>query len=316
MDRRKITKATLSVIFFIAVAIISNACIKSHKRMSKRIKGISNDTKTIINILTANNDITKYPKAKGDLRLAQRTSIAVLKRFDEIAKRHNITYWLDWGTLLGAVRHGGFIPWDDDIDIAMEREEYERVIPILESEFNGDGFFIKVWGITQLFYKDTPAHFDIFPFDKGYSVDLPSGEDYNKFSKNLKYLIEKKLKNKNMSIKEHRYSLYKERDSILFNNRKSIDNGFLFYGIGTSCCGVEPNLLLKYSDIFPLKKISFEGMEFYVPNNTEYYLHSLFGDYMSYPNELMPHHDLVDILKNGSSYKNSLELVKMYNVRE
>ncbi len=95
MDRRKITKTTLSVIFCITVAIISNECIKSHKRMSKRIKGISNDTKTIINILAANNDITKHPKARGDLRLSQRASIAVLKRFDEIAKRHNITYWLD-----------------------------------------------------------------------------------------------------------------------------------------------------------------------------------------------------------------------------
>lgn len=102
------------------------------------------------------------------------------------------------------------------------------MIPILESEFSGDGFFVSVGGITQLFYKDTPAHFDIFPFDKGYSVDLLTGKEYDKFLKNLKYFIKNKFKDKNMSIKEDRYSIYKERDSILFNNKKSVKNGFLF----------------------------------------------------------------------------------------
>lgn len=120
-----------------------------------------------------------------------------------------------------------------------------------------------------------------------------------------------------MGIRKHRYSLYKERDSILFNNRKSIDNGFLFYGVETICCnGDKYGLLHEYSDIFPLKKISFEGMEFYAPNNTEHYLHSLYGDYMLYPSSLVPEHDIIGILKNRSSYKNSLELVKMYNVGE
>lgn len=90
MNRKKVTKIILSVIFCIAVIIIPVVSIKTHKRMSKRIKEISNNTKMLVSILTANNDITKHPRATGDLRLVQRTSIAVLKRFDEIAKKHNI----------------------------------------------------------------------------------------------------------------------------------------------------------------------------------------------------------------------------------
>ncbi len=71
------------------------------------------------------------------------------------------------------------------------------------------------------------------------------------------------------------------RDSLLFNNRKSVKNGFLFYGVDTGYTSVRGFVLLfEYSDIFPLKKITFEGMEFYVPNDTDYYLYSLYNDYM------------------------------------
>ena len=69
-----------------------------------------------------------------DLRKLQKTEADILYQVADICDRHNICYFLIDGTLLGAVRHNGFIPWDDDVDIAMPREEYERFITIAIQE--------------------------------------------------------------------------------------------------------------------------------------------------------------------------------------
>lgn len=58
----------------------------------------------------------------------------VLADIDKVCKKHDITYFADWGTLLGAVRHHGFIPWDDDMDICMRREDYMKFLKIAEQE--------------------------------------------------------------------------------------------------------------------------------------------------------------------------------------
>ncbi len=63
--------------------------------------------------------------------------IEVLNEVDKLCKKHGIQYFADWGTLLGAVRHKGFIPWDDDVDITMKRPDYERFCQIAEKELDG-----------------------------------------------------------------------------------------------------------------------------------------------------------------------------------
>ena len=68
-----------------------------------------------------------------DLSLIQRESLRLLTEFDSLCRERNIRYWLTGGTLLGAVRHKGFIPWDDDIDIMMFREDYDRLAKLLEA---------------------------------------------------------------------------------------------------------------------------------------------------------------------------------------
>ena len=62
------------------------------------------------------------------------TQISILDYFASICQKYNLTYWLHFGTLLGAVRHKGYIPWDDDIDVAMLREDYEKLIKVLKME--------------------------------------------------------------------------------------------------------------------------------------------------------------------------------------
>lgn len=72
----------------------------------------------------------------------QSIQLEILKYFDKVAKQHNITYYLAFGTLLGAIRHQGFIPWDVDIDVTMKRQDYEKILDILLKEPEND-FFVK-----------------------------------------------------------------------------------------------------------------------------------------------------------------------------
>lgn len=76
----------------------------------------------------------KYNPEGSDLRRMQMKMLDILTEVDKICKKHDIPYWLAGGTLLGAVRHGGFIPWDDDLDIELMREDYLKLIPLLRKE--------------------------------------------------------------------------------------------------------------------------------------------------------------------------------------
>ena len=75
-----------------------------------------------------------------DKRELQLSELKILRELDRICKKNGLVYYLTAGTLLGAVRHGGFIPWDDDIDVAMPRRDYDRLAKIAQSEL-ADGFF-------------------------------------------------------------------------------------------------------------------------------------------------------------------------------
>ena len=68
------------------------------------------------------------------LRRMQDRMTEMLREIDAICRRHNIRYWLCSGTLLGCIRHGGYIPWDDDLDIEVLREDYDRLMEILPRE--------------------------------------------------------------------------------------------------------------------------------------------------------------------------------------
>ena len=73
-------------------------------------------------------------------RFLQTEELSVLNEIKRVCDRNGIKYYITAGTLLGAVRHGGFIPWDDDVDIVMKREDYERFGRICRAELR-PGFF-------------------------------------------------------------------------------------------------------------------------------------------------------------------------------
>ena len=77
------------------------------------------------------------PASKEVLRKAQMIMLETLVDIDYICEKHKIKYWLDSGTLLGAVRHGGFIPWDDDVDIAMPYSDYKRFLEVCKTDLPG-----------------------------------------------------------------------------------------------------------------------------------------------------------------------------------
>ena len=122
----------------------------------------------------------------NSLRQLQLKELELLKFFQQVCKEHNIEYYALGGTLLGAVRHKGFIPWDDDIDVGIPRPDYERLCKILE-EMSGTGKikfrsyknsedYIRYFGHIEdttfkvvrhdkLKAEETYAWIDLFPLD-------------------------------------------------------------------------------------------------------------------------------------------------------
>lgn len=130
-----------------------------------------------------------------NIRDVQTIAYDILLVFDEFCKKHNLSYYLCGGTLLGAVRHKGFIPWDDDVDLFMSRPEYEKLIKICETESFGEDlvfacpengrfmrpfariYFTKTEVERKYYIKSSGPHtwLDILPVD-----GLPEGEDVRK----------------------------------------------------------------------------------------------------------------------------------------
>ena len=87
----------------------------------------------------------------ADVRDIQIQELDILKRIREICERHGITYYLIYGTLIGAIRHQGFIPWDDDVDIMMTRDNYEQFFS--HRDELGEDFIVQDWRTTPDFWS-------------------------------------------------------------------------------------------------------------------------------------------------------------------
>lgn len=78
------------------------------------------------------------------IKQAWAADLDVLAENDRICKKHDIKYFADWGTFLGAVRHGGYVPWDDDLDICMLRDDYIKFRSVADEELPPGGWIILV----------------------------------------------------------------------------------------------------------------------------------------------------------------------------
>lgn len=116
---------------------------------------------------------------------------------------------------------------DDDIDIAMIREDYEKLPNILSEYFENDGFFFRIGEITRLYYKNLHIWVDIFPMDKGYSETPLLGEEYdnfidflNKIKSKTDFDYNKWLKHEQPVSDKYLQECFKERDTQLVKERK------------------------------------------------------------------------------------------------
>ena len=252
----------------------------------------------------------KYEKIS--LEEAKQIMLSILKEIDKVCKEHNINYWLDGGTLLGAVRHKGFIPWDDDIDIAMLREDFEKFKKVAKLKMKED-FYLEIFDLENIFKgmplkvrakntiyiekwdkknsKKKGIFIDVFPFDR-FSLNK---KELRKelFPKYLYQLKTMRFWIKGLTIKNilkaiaivilklipNKYVIYLNKKYYL-KSLKMKNNTLIGYGYGLTWRNV-----YNYKDIFPLKKAEFEKSDFPIPKNYDKVLKILYGDYMIIPSE-------------------------------
>jgi len=245
------------------------------------------------------NDIgvDKISPAKGELREWQLELLELLKVFDKICRENNVQYWLDFGTLLGAMRHKGFIPWDDDIDVSMLKSDVDKILPILKEHFKNSDFIVRERALTC-------NNFQIRIRNKKYNLGMDIFQVYNypknDFSSEIKQEITKKIVETREMFNKMYHKKYMNKDFVkkIIKNIPIIhstyiapadtkEGNILVRGVEYPYLKKEYVINKKY--IFPLKETEFEGYKFMIPNNPEEYLSSLWNNWKSIPSNIIIH---------------------------
>lgn len=248
----------------------------------------------------------------GRLRQAQLKMLGMLKVIDALCVKHGLDYWLEGGTLLGAIRHQGFIPWDDDLDISMPRASYDAFLRLAPAELPES-----IWLQTA---KSDPGYFNLSvplkirdknsrfiemheqgnePYQQGIFIDVfvydsmpVNPEQRRQFKFRAKKLL-RLLGHKYSKVPMGHYAkLYKALSHFIPKARleqsldaiieKANQENSPYLGYGYDC--VNSNLV-SYDDIYPLKRTTFETGQFNIANRAEVILTQLYGDYHSLPPE-------------------------------
>ncbi len=245
------------------------------------------------------------------IRETQEMLLRVMVDFDCFCREEDLNYYMIGGTMLGAYRHKGFIPWDDDIDVGMVRDEYEKFIAASE-RFGGE-YEIKNYRvsddcdyvITRIYIPgtrienpslkytnlDQRLYFDIFPLDYA-----PNDEQQQERQAHLLYKM--KMQKERMDFKVYNGNVVKNSVKLVLSlvlslRRKHIlttlDNEMKKFSNTNFLCSMGSQYGYKrqlfHAEVYGRpKEYEFEGHKFYGPEKPEVYLHQLYGEnYMQLP---------------------------------
>lgn len=260
------------------------------------------------------------------IKEAQQLQLDAALDFHALCMKYNINYYLIAGCAIGSVRHGGFIPWDEDMDFAMMRPEYERFLEICKAELENSKYFIQnyhtdkncVVALSRFCIKNTfietesMAHiaackniyFDIFPLDNvPNQIELREKQkkDLARINKFIQFKIGYRLKSRAVWKQTIHNIIAKVLGIIPFRlviaRKEKIMKRYENYNTSCVC-----SMASKYSydkQTMPREYygeptyVKFENTQFPAPEQLELYLSHLYGDYMKLPpiEKRKPHHE-------------------------
>lgn len=246
------------------------------------------------------------------LRRHQLLMLEMLKKIDAICRRHNITYWLSSGTCLGAVRHGGFIPWDDDVDIEMTEKDFKRLRRVMR-DYEGDDLvwqdsrtdvdyvqpFAKIRdthteinevGGVDINYKYRGVFIDIFAMRPSSSLRIYRlGEKFQRFF----FYRAQRIRHKGLRHAVLRFSRLMV-GGVVYPLLNLLDrpgaNGRLRHHLGTEFAS--PRFK---AEVESTRTARFEDTMLPVPVGVESYLRRMYGDFMTLPDLDAIHPHITDI---------------------
>lgn len=268
------------------------------------------------------------------LQQHQMAMYEILREFDRVCRTLKITYFLFAGTMLGAVRHSGFIPWDDDLDVIMQRADYERFLAEAGEIVNSEKFFLqkefsehwpmffskmrmnKTTCLEPYHAKDPQCHqgvyIDIFPCDRAYKSKI--GRKIQFYAS--KIVIAKALeargydtsgKMKVLGMKLSRMLPQKPFLKIVRGGtgESELLHGF-FAGASRMECSVFPRKAFSEVTMVP-----FENGRYPIPVGYKQLLEIMYGDYMQLPDEKQRsykrHSIFVDLNRSYEEYRDYRE---------
>lgn len=254
------------------------------------------------------------------LKKLQAVELGILEVIDAFCKKYDIKYFIDGGTALGAMRHNGFIPWDDDIDIGMLREDYDRFCELaadglpegfsLHTARNTEGYpalFAKVYKDGTVFENQEAREsntvmgifVDVFPYDRLYEDPKLRSAQVNGASMAQKrsylyYLSTISVPHKGLlgAIEKvgcsvlHHVECLRTKDPSVYQDLFDLSAPNPEVSVVSQECLTLawPNMSpLPVDEIFPTGEAEFEGLHFPVPRETDKYLTTMYGDWRKIP---------------------------------